>query len=557
MKSGKISSHKISYIFLFLMIIFTCNAQKEGIQSITISDLESHLYFLASDELQGRETGEPGLEIAANYLASQAKKIGLKAVDDNNDYFQKYIIEENSWDPEKSLISISSPAKDTIKMEEDFYMIVPPVFEDLDISGEVVFAGYGVNSEKYNYNDFNEVEVSDKVVLIMDRAPMDESGVKPKFDDYDWNNLQSFNYKYFYINTLKPKAILIVFDPKSGFNCLSDVNPAFPKYFASSKKLKDTTDPYAFVYNLATKVFIIHRNVADKLLEGTGMDLQTLQNKIDESLEPHSFPIPGKTINIHLKVDRKEITVRNIFGIVEGADPVLKNEYIIYLAHYDHVGTDLTGDVYNGADDNASGSTALLEMAEAFMLEKNKIKRSIGFLWVSAEELGLFGSQYYSENPVIPLNKTVAAINLDMVGRTRTPADTGTVMGEKLSILGGDSIGVIGGLQSKILMNINKQTLAQMNMVGDYTYNDPDNPERYFYRSDQINFVRHDIPVLFYSTGTHRDYHQVSDSPDKIDYEKLKKVTDFTYMVGYNIANYKGEIVVDNPFSKWGEGEVK
>jgi hypothetical protein len=140
-----------------------------------------------------------------------------------------------------------------------------------------------------------------------------------------------------------------------------------------------------------------------------------------------------------------------------------------------------------------------------------------------------------------------------MVGRTRTPADTGIVMGDEISILGGDSIGVIGGLQSKILMKINEQTLAQMNMVGDYTYNDPDHPEMYFYRSDQINFVRHDIPAMFYSTGTHRDYHQVSDSPDKIDYVKLKKVTDFTFMVGYNIANYKGEIVVDNPFSKWGE----
>ena len=553
MKSEKISSQKISCICLSLMIILTCNAQKEGIQSITISDLESHLYFLAADELQGRETGEPGLEIAANYLASQAKKIGLGAVDENSDYSQKYTIEENSWDLEKSLISVSSPAKDTTIMKEDFYLIVPPAFNDLDISGEIVFAGYGINSEKHNYNDFNEVDVSDKIVLIMDRAPMDESGIKSKFDDYNWNDLQNFNYKYYFINTLKPKAILIVFDPKSGYNCLSDINPEFAKYFASSKKLKDVTDPYALLYDLAAKVFIIHRNVAEKLLEDTGMDLQTLQNKIDESLEPHSFPIPGKTMSIHLKVNKKEIIVRNILGVIEGADPVLKDEYLIYTAHYDHVGIDITGDVYNGADDNASGSTALLEMAEAFMLEKNKIKRSIAFLWVSAEELGLFGSQYYSENPIIPLDKTVAVINLDMVGRTRTPADTGIVMGDEISILGGDSIGVIGGLQSKILMKINEQTLAQMNMVGDYTYNDPDHPEMYFYRSDQINFVRHDIPAMFYSTGTHRDYHQVSDSPDKIDYVKLKKVTDFTFMVGYNIANYKGEIVVDNPFSKWGE----
>jgi hypothetical protein len=536
---------------LFCITISICSAQKYGIQSITISNLESHLYFLAADELQGRAAGEPGQEIAANYLAAQAKKIGLKAVDDNKDYSQNYIIEGISCDMDESMISISSASKDSIIMTEDFYMIVPQAFEDLNLSGEIVFGGYGVNSEKFNYNDFSEVDVKDKLVLIMDRAPMNESGTESKFDDFNWNDLQNFNYKYAYISSLSPKAILLVFDPKSGYNCLSDINPAIPKYISSSKKLKGVEDPNSFYNNLATRVFIIHRNVADKLLEGTGMDLQTLQKIIDDSLEPHSFPITGKTINIQLKVNKEEFTSRNIFGTIEGSDPVLKNEYLIYTAHFDHVGTDQNGDVYNGADDDASGSTALLEMAEAFMLEKNKIKRSIGFLWVSGEEIGLFGSKYYSDNPIIPLNQTAAVINLDMVGRTRTAEDTGTVMGSELSIVSGDSIEILGGLQSKILMDINKQTLIQMNMTGDYTYNDPNHPDMYFYRSDHINFVRHDIDVLCYSTGTHKDYHQPTDSADKIDYEKLKKVTDFTFMVGYNIANYKGKIVVDNPFSKW------
>ena len=551
MKSIKINWLRVCCSILFCITISICSAQKDGIQSITISNLESHLYFLAADELQGRAAGEPGLEIAANYLAAQAKKIGLKAMDDNKDYSQNYIIEETSCNMDESMISVSSGSKDSIIMREDFYLMVPPAFEDLNLSGEIVFGGYGVNSEKFNYNDFSEVDVKDKLVLIMDRAPMNESGTESKFDDFNWNDLQNFNYKYAYISSLSPKAILLVFDPKSGYNCLSDINPAFPKYFSSSKKLKGVEDPNSFYYNLATRVFIIHRNVADRLLEGTGMDLKTLQKIIDDSLEPHSFPIPGKTINIQLKVDKKEITLRNIFGIIEGSDPILRNEYIIYSAHFDHVGTDQTGDVYNGADDDASGSTALLEMAEAFMLEKNKIKRSIGFLWVSGEEIGLFGSKYYSDNPIIPLSQTAAVINLDMVGRTRTAEDTGTVMGSKLSIVGGDSIGILGGLQSKILMDINKQTLIQMNMIGDYTYNDPNHPDMYFYRSDHINFVRHDIPALCYSTGTHKDYHQPTDSADKIDYKKLKKVTDFTFMVGYNIANYKGKIVVDNPFSKW------
>ncbi len=551
MKSVNINVRRAYCSLLFCLTLSICSAQNEGLQSITIPDLESHLFFLASDELQGREAGKPGLEIAANYFAAQAKKIGLIAMDDNKDYSQSYIIEDNSCDQEASTISISSASGDSFIMDEDFYMIIPPLSEDLDFSGEVVFAGYGINSEKFNYNDFSEVEVKDKILLVMDRAPLDESGTKSKFDDYDWNNLQNFNNKYPYISSLGPKAIFLVFDPKSGHDCLSDIDPAFPKYLSSSKSLKDTEDPNAFFYNQIPKLVIIHRNVAEKILEGTGMDLSTLQNLIDNSLEPHSFPVPGKTVNFHLKVNKKETTTRNIFGIITGSDPTLKNEYVIYLAHFDHVGVDQTGDVYNGADDNASGSTALLEIAEAFMSQKNKTKRSIGFLWVSGEEIGLFGSKYYSDHPIIPLNQTAAVINLDMVGRTRTPADTGTVMGSDLSIVGGDTIGVLGGLQSNILMNINKQTLNRMKMTGDYTYNDPHHPDMYYFRSDHINFARHDIPDLCYSTGTHKDYHQPSDSPDKIDYQKLKKVTDFVFMVGYNIANYKGEIVVDNPFSKW------
>ena len=551
MNSTNINLRKAICSLLFCSAISLAFAQKEGIQSITIPDLESHLYFLASDELQGRATGESGFEIAANYLASQAKKIGLISIGDNKDFSQNYIVEENSSDMEASSISIRYASGDSLVMDEDFYMIMPPINENLNISGEVVFAGYGINSEKFKYNDFTDVDVKDKILLVMDRAPMDESGTKSKFDDYNWNDLQNFNHKFPYISTLSPKAILLVFDPKSGHNCLSDVNPTFPKYLSSSKSLKGSDDPMAMLYGQIPKFIIIHRNVAEKILEGTGMDLKTLQNLIDNTLEPHSFSVPGKTINFHLSVNKKETNARNIFGVIEGSDPKLKKEYLIYMAHFDHIGVDPAGDVYNGADDNASGSTALLEIAEAFLSDKNKTNRSIGFLWVSGEEIGLFGSKYYADHPIIPLDQTSAIINLDMVGRTRTPADTGTNMDSDLSIVGGDTIGVLGGLQSKILMDINKQTLIQMKMTGDYTYNDPNHPDMYYFRSDHINFARHDIADLCYSTGTHKDYHQLTDSPDKIDYEKLKKVTDFAFMVGYNIANYKGEIVVDNPFTKW------
>jgi Zn-dependent M28 family amino/carboxypeptidase len=245
-----------------------------------------------------------------------------------------------------------------------------------------------------------------------------------------------------------------------------------------------------------------------------------------------------------------EMVVPNVFGWIEGSDPEFRQEMVIYVAHFDHVGTDGKGGIYYGADDNASGTSALIELAEAFNSEKKKPARSIGILWVSAEEIGLFGSSYFADHPPVASDHISAVINLDMVGRSKTPQDVSTKR-NPLTIVGGDTVKVIGGLQSTVLMEINEKTLEEMGMVGNYKYNDPHHPERYFYRSDHINFARKDIPVLFYSTGTHADYHQVTDTEERIDYEKFLKMTRFAYKVGFNTANYPGPIIVDNPMSGW------
>ena len=184
------------------------------------------------------------------------------------------------------------------------------------------------------------------------------------------------------------------------------------------------------------------------------------------------------------------------------------------------------------------------------MKEKKRPKRSIGILWVSAEEIGLFGSQYFADHPLVSRDNIAAAINLDMLGRTKTEED---VLSKRsgLTIQAGDSVKVIGGLQSKVLMEINKSTLDEMGLVGNYEYNGTNHPGRYFFRSDNVSFARKDIPVLSYSTGTHRDYHMLTDVEERIDYEKFLKMTRFAYKVGFNVANYKEIIVVDKPMSGW------
>ncbi len=539
--------------FITVILISVCfvplQAQKKGLESINAHDLKMHMLFLASDELEGRETGEPGLNIAAKYLAVQAEQLGLKSADPENGLFQPYIIQESANDLSSSYIAIQIAGKDLVVNNRAFYIFPASDGDRTLIEGEIVFAGYGINDEGHGYNDFKDIDIEGKVVLIMNRAPMNEEGTEAQFYHDKWSETQNFQYKMQYIYAQQPKAVLLVFDPKSGIKSIEELNPGIAKFLGKSRSLKNESRDHP-LENLQPKMVLIHRRVADQLLEGTDKSLKELQLEIDRNLSPQSFLIADTKVRIELNMKSTDLEVSNVFGLIEGVDPVLKDEVVIYVAHFDHLGTDDNGGVFNGADDNASGTVALIEIAEAFLKEKKRPKRSIGILWVSAEEIGLFGSRYFADHPLVPIDKIAAVINLDMVGRTKSKEDEESGR-SGLTILGGDTVKVIGGMQSKVLMDISKKTLEEMGLIANYTFNDLNHSERYFYRSDHINFARKDIPVLFYSTGTHRDYHLVTDEEQLIDYDKFLKMTRFCYKAGFNVAQYSDPITVDNPMSTW------
>lgn len=540
-----------SAAFLFIFASFLpLLAQKKGMESINTKDLKRHMQFLASDELEGRDTGEPGLQVAARYLAVQAESLGLQPLDKDKDFLQTYYIQEKAYDRANSGITITAADSTVSSSPEAFYMIPSPGGDHTVIEGEVVFAGYGINSEEDNYNDFEHIDIQDKVVLIMNRAPMNEEGTEAQFDNGKWTGMQNFQYKMQYIFSQQPRAVMLVMDPKSGMQSIEDVNPAVAKYLSKSRGLKADDSVEDDGPGSMPGMVLIHRKVADLILASTGKNLKDLQLEIDRNLAPQSFLLEGASVKIELTMETKDLEVYNVFGLIEGSDPVLKDEVVIYVAHYDHIGTDGNGGVYNGADDNASGTVALIEIAEAFRMEKKSPKRSIGILWVSAEEIGLYGSQYFAEHPLVAREKIAAVINLDMVARTKTGDDVLSTR-DGLTIQGGDSVKVIGALQSSVLMKINESSLAEAGLVGNYQYNNLTDPNRYFFRSDHVNFARKDIPVLFYSTGTHRDYHMVSDVEESLDYEKFLRMTRFCYKAGLNVAQHNGPIKVDNPMSEW------
>jgi hypothetical protein len=548
----KILNTCLIVILISAMTPLSICAQKlqNSLNQITSSDMESYVSFLASPLLKGRMNGEEGLEIAAQYIASQAKLLGLRPAC-NNSYFQPYYVKKKTIDLNKTRIQIISGTKDTMAIKEPFIQLVPMGPSDFMIEGEVVFAGYGIKADDYKYNDFENLRTEGKILLVMDRAPMSEDGKKCLFKEPNWNSEMNFQMKLTTLILSKAKAILFISDPKSGFLSFEESLPGIAGYLKSTITLNseepEITNP--FMAGMP-KVIFIHRSVANELLKGSGHSLEDLQNSIDATLQPHSFTIKDKQIKITEVSFKEEKVLNNIAGYIEGSDPVLKNEVVVFSGHYDHIGASGTK-VNTGADDDASGCAALLSIAEAFQTMEKKPLRSVLFLWVSGEEIGLFGSKSYVDNPLFPLEKTVVDLNMDMIGRVKGVADST----DENPMTGPNTVFVITDNQSKELQSIADDIDKRSPLDFDYSLSGRGHPLQLFARSDHYNFVKKDIPVLFFTTGLHTDYHTPGDVIDKIDFKKMELVTRTMYEIGFTIANRKTRLIIDNPFSSWGKNK--
>jgi hypothetical protein len=536
----------ISVIVSMTIIPYISLSQKggSGVSKINSGDLEAYVSFLASPSMKGRSDGEPELDITVNYLASQAKLLGLKPANGTS-YLQPYSIMEKSIDPKKSMIKIFSSGMDSVKLTEPMIQLFPAGASDFEIEGEVAFAGYGIKADKYNYNDLENIKPEGKILLLMNRSPLSEDGTRYLFEEPIWSSFMSIQAKLTGLLFSKAKAILIVSDPKSGFSSIAQQYPGIANEFGSSKYLKGSK-PLIFDMPAMPRIIFVHRSVADELLKGTGLTLDELQKSIDSNLKSQSFLIPGKRLKITETSKTEEVILHNVAAWIEGSDPLLKKDFIIYSGHADHIGGE--GDQVNpGADDDASGCAAILEIAQAFQSLEKKPLRSLLFLWVTGEEIGLFGSQSYVNNPLIPLENTVADLNIDMIGREKGVADTT----DENPMTGKTGVFVITCNQSKELVAIADEIDKESPIEMDYSLSGRSHPLQLFSRSDHYNFVKKDIPVLFFTTGLHTDYHKPSDTADKIDYEKVELISKAVYEIGYRVANKKTRIVVDNPYSKW------
>lgn len=489
-------------------------------QYITADELKQHVYVLASDSLEGRETGKSGQYKAAAYLIKQFKALGLKPINketNGNGYFQNLNIEKITWAP-----SYLIAGNDTLQLFKHFYCKGEALIPQ-EISMTAVFAGYGIDTT--SYNDYKSMQVSGKAVFILQGEPtVDNVSLITGTTVYsDWNT------------NWQKKAVLAY---AKGAAAVFIVSPLKEESFINGvKRLREARNGFSLglesEFGLEKAFFISEKQMLNILQADSS---RLVRWKSDRSA-PKQLRANTPTIRMKIQAHIEKMGTQNVLGVVEGSD--LKNEYIFVSAHYDHLGKKNDSTIYYGADDDGSGTAALLTMSKAFMKAKDEGKgprRSIVFTAFTGEEMGLLGSSYYSSHPIFPVKQSVADLNIDMIGRIDT-------------LHRGDSnyVYLIGSNRlSTELHQVSEETNnANTHLSLDYTYNDPKDPNQLYYRSDHYNFAKLGVPVIFYFTGLHEDYHKITDTPDKLMYTKTATITQLVFMTAWQLANQDHRIQVD------------
>lgn len=486
------------------------------VDSITPTELRMHLEFLASDELGGRYTLSPNFGIAARYLAAHLEAYGFRGAGDHGDFLQTFEVVSAKPDPANSALTITVGGKTSNYGFGDFYPLGATA--TASASGPIVFVGAGISSPAQKHDDYAGVDVHGKLVLIAGGTPsgIDASKLGPNEQG------EGAARAHGAVGVLQlPSQRLADFMKNKGF----------AERFAGRETVRLARDSEGKLPTLT-----LGPDLADKLLALAGLNLKAVYEAAGkkQSLEPRALD-GAASARIDIAVQPARTTTQNVAGILEGTDPQLKNEYVIFSAHYDHLKTGPKGEIYHGADDDGSGTTAVLAIARAMSL--NRPKRSVLVMFHAGEELGLLGSEYNTDySPAVPLDQMVVDLNIDMIGRSKPPGDNDQ-LDEHLT--DANTVYLVGSNRiSKELHQISEETNSQFQKLKlDYYYNDPSNPERIYFRSDHWNYAKHGVPIIFYFDGTHVDYHQPTDTVDKIDFTKLTQITRLVFETGWRIAN--------------------
>lgn len=548
---------KFSIFALLIAILSSCNFLPANTDStsnslqhysklITPEFLEMHLQVIAHDTLEGRATGTRGQKVAAQYLSDFYDDLGFDPVGDNQTYFQHFNLSADYTDSlvyqvnrvltnDTLMVSYSVESKDS---SGDFIRMFGGAEP---LSADIIFAGFGLNDPSYSVQHLEGESLQDNWVLMFEDIPYIIDG-----DTLINPSISSNSRLSTILGTYDAAGILLISEYSSEeFTELAEIsstlmsNPSNMALEYLSNEQRSAGFPKGVMqispdkaqYLLSPEgdqsLFDIRENLIRNM---TGFRAHSTTFSLDYT----PFDGPGY------------IESENVVSFFEGSDPNLKDEVLVLVAHYDHLGItqpDETGDmINNGADDNGSGTVALMSIANAFhaaSLEGHRPKRSVLFLHVSAEEIGLLGSRYYSDHPIVPIEQTVAAFNADMIGRS-DPVNIEKGDTDYVYLIGGE---IISSELDSLVQVANKQSV---NMRLDRKYNDLEDRNQFYRRSDHWNFGRLEVPFVFFFTGVHDDYHSPSDTVHKIDFTKLSQVAQLIFNSSLEVLNYDGRPQVDN-----------
>ena len=503
-------------------------AQRPGLDRIRINDLRADLTFLASDALEGRRSLQRGSEVAIQFLAAEFSKAGLEPVAGDS-YLQPVPLIEYRVDTSQTALALEHGAtRRDLKYGVDFFG--GSAFE-ATVQGPVAFAGFGITAPEFGYDDYASLDARGKIVLIFDHEPQ-ENDPRSIFNGKGSTRYSSALVKV--LNAKKHGAIGVLFasEPNRKHPSPQERTARIPGSEQRARRLPPQTlaESEAKLPTLS-----VSDALAVELLSVTGQKPAELQTRIDDTLKPASVVLPGTRAEMRIVIaEQRRGTSYNVLGLVEGSDPVLKRETIVFSAHYDHEGA-WDGNIYHGADDNGSGTVGVLELARAFAASPQKPKRSLLFVIFAAEERGLLGAYYYVAHPLRPLETTRAVINFDMIGRNEAPsAQTSGLMD-----IGPDTaneLNLIGTINSPDYRAVVVAANRRVGLSLNYKW-DGDTALSIFQRSDQYPFALHDIPAVWWFTGFHPDYHQPSDTVEKINFEKMEKIVRLAYLSGRALAD--------------------
>jgi hypothetical protein len=506
-------------------------------ESIRQEDLRADLFFLAGDAMRGRLTDTDENRAAADFIRSRFERMGLKPAGANGSYFQPYSLMTATLGDDNGLdVIVSDGARRHLRGGQEFY---PQRFSASGhATAPVMFVGFGISAPHLQYDDYTG-DVRGSIVLALDHEPGERDPASP-FDG---------------VVTSEPstpwrKALAAQEKGAIGILFASDVHnhPAGTNFEATARTFWPEKPPRILNYTLATWADRIHipaaqisSALAASLVAGTDRSFDELSQGAETAHGFTPVALPAARVELHTAVDRHIVPDRNVVALIEGSDPRLKNEWVIVSAHFDHNGADPT-QIFNGADDNGSGTVALIEIAEAYALaakEGRRPKRSVLFAAWNAEERGLLGAWAFTEQPVAPLSNVAAVLNMDMIGRNEeVPVGGGQrFAGLEVQTAESNANAVnIGGLKWAVdlrapIESANKGIGLELKARYD------NNSSNLVRRSDQWPFMQRGVPAVGFFTGLHPDYHTQYDRPEKINYAKLEKIARLVHQASWDIAN--------------------